>query len=109
MKKYEVIRKLFDHVMENGKEYTKADAISAHCTRDTLKNRVHIKKVTLGIESSDGLKIDSMAVTCVKDDFSDATDSDLRIEFTSENPYRTILYANEVTEDILDTILKSIS
>lgn len=33
MKKYEV--------MENGKEYTKADAISAHCTRDTLKNRVH--------------------------------------------------------------------
>ena len=38
-----------------------------------------VKKVTLGIESSDGLKIDSMAVTCVKDDFSDATDSDLRI------------------------------
>ena len=45
MKKYEIIRKLFDHVMENGKEYTKADAISAHCTRDTLKNRVHIKKI----------------------------------------------------------------
>ena len=36
MKKYEIIRKLFDHVMENGKEYTKADAISAHCTRDIL-------------------------------------------------------------------------
>ena len=36
MKKYEVIRKLFDHVMENGNEYTKADAISAHCTRDIL-------------------------------------------------------------------------
>lgn len=50
-----------------------------------------------------------MAVTCVKDNFSDATDSDLRIEFTSENPYRTILYANEVTEDILDTIFKNIS
>ena len=86
MKKYEIIRKLFDYVMENGDEYTKADAISTHCTRDTLKNRVHIKKVKLGIEASDELKVDSMAVTCVKEDFSDATDSDLRIEFNSDNP-----------------------
>lgn len=107
MKKYETIRKLFDHVMENGESYDRPDAISAHCTRDGLSNRVHIKKTSLSIDLGE-YKVKSMAVTCAKDDFSDATDADLRIEFESPNPYRTILYANEVDEEVLSEIAKTI-
>lgn len=107
MKKYEIIRKLFDHVMEEGEVYDKPDAISAHCTRDGLSNRVHIKKANLSVDLGD-YKVESMAITCAKDDFSDATDADLRIEFESPNPYRTILYANEVDENVLSEIAKAL-
>ena len=106
MKKFELIRKLFDQIMKYGEEYSKADAISSDCTRDGLTNRVYIKKLPLNIKGP-GLVIDSATITCAKEDYSDATDADVRIEFGEEVPVRTILWANEVNDKILSCICDS--
>jgi hypothetical protein len=96
MKKFELIRMLFDMVMANGEAYSKADAISADCTRDGLVNRVYIKKVKVE-KAMFGAHVDNVSITCAKEDYSDATDADVRVEF----PSRTILWANELSDKML--------
>ena len=94
---------LFDMVMENGEAYSKANAISADCTRDGLVNRVYIKKVKLG-KTFLGAHVDNVSITCAKEDYSDATDADVRVEFGAEVPTRTILWANELSDKMLECI-----
>lgn len=108
MKKYELIRCLFDIILEKGESYSKADAISSDCTRDGLINRVYIKKLHLGLKGPSGTYIDSATITCSKEDFSDATDADVRIEFGTEVPTRTILWANELSDKVLECIVGAI-
>lgn len=107
MKKFELIRCLFDTIMKNGEAYSKADAISSDCTRDGLVNRVHIKKLNLGLNVS-GVHVDNASITCANEDFSDATDADVRVEFGTEVPTRTILWANELSDKILEEIVENI-
>lgn len=109
MKKYELIRMLFDAIINKGEVYSKADAISSDCTRDGLVNRVFIKKLHLGIKGPSGTHIDSAAITCAKEDFSDATDADVRVEFGVEVPTRTILWANELSDKVLECIVGTIN
>lgn len=104
-----MIRVLFDAIMSKGEAYSKADAISSDCTRDGLVNRVHIKKLHLGIKMDSGTHIDNATVTCAKEDFSDATDADVRVEFGTEVPTRTILWANELSDKVLECIIGTIS
>ena len=100
MKKFELIRMLFDMVMANGETYSKADAISADCTRDGLVNRVYIKKVKVE-KAMFGAYVDNVSITCAKEDYSDATDADVRVEFGAEVPSRTVLWANELSDKML--------
>jgi hypothetical protein len=108
MKRYEMIRLIFDTILANGEAYSKADAISSDCTRDGLVNRVYIKK--LKIDSYIGnTYVDSATITCSSEDYSDATDSDVRIEFGAEVPTRTILWANEASDLVLSEIINKIA
>lgn len=107
MKKFEMIRILFDTIMEKGQSYDKADAISSDCTRDGMVNRVYIKKLPIGIFAF-GANIDNATITCANNDYSDATDADVRVEFNTETPSRTILWANELSDKLLETIINSI-
>lgn len=107
MKKFELIRCLFDAIMKNGEAYSKADAISSDCTRDGFVNRVYIKKLSLKFLVG-STHVDSATITCAKEDFSDATDADVRVEFGTEVPTRTILWANELSDKILDEIINKI-
>ena len=109
MKKYELIRMLFDAIINKGEAYSKADAISSDCTRDGLINRVFIKKLHLGIKGPSGTHINSATITCAKEDFSDATDADVRVEFGVEVPTRTILWANELSDKVLECIVGTIN
>ena len=97
MKKFELIRKIFAIVMRVGFNDDKQDAISEY-TKDKLTNKVYVKKIV-----TDGIpNVDSVAVTALENDFSDACDSDLRIAFNDTNiGKRVILYANEVEYSIL--------
>jgi hypothetical protein len=107
MKKFEMIRILFDAIMAKGESYNKADAISSDCTRDGFVNRVYIKKLHLGLKGP-GAMIDSATITCAKEDYSDATDADVRVEFDTNAPMRTILWANELSDKVLECIVGSI-
>jgi hypothetical protein len=108
MKRFEMIRCIFDAVYNNGEAYSKGDAISSDCTRDGLVNRVYIKKLKIGIYACDSY-VDNATITCSNADYSDASDADLRIEFGTEVPTRTILWANEVSDKVLSIIVEKIS
>ena len=107
MKRYELIRFIFDAILAKGECYNKADAISSDCTRDGLINRVYIKKLKIGINSC-GSYVDNAAITCTKEDFSDASDADVRIEFGEETPTRIILWANELSDKVLTDIVEKL-
>ena len=107
MKRYELIRFIFDAILAKGEAYSTSDAISSDCTRDGLVNRVYIKKLKIGINSC-GSYVDSAAITCAKEDFSDASDADVRIEFGEETPSRVILWANELSDKVLTEIVEKI-
>ena len=96
MKKFEVIREIFETILRVGFNDNKQDAISGY-TRDKMKNPVYVKKVAF----NDAGQIDSIAVVAIESDFSDACDSDIRIAFKSNVGQRVILYANEVEFSIL--------
>ena len=96
MKKFEVIREIFETVMRVGGSDNKQDAISEY-TRDKMTNTVYVKKVCI----PDVGNVDSVAVTALENDFSDACDSDVRIAFRGNVCKRVILYANEVELSIL--------
>lgn len=96
MKKFEVIREIFETVMRVGGPDNKQDAISEY-TRDKMANTVYVKKVCI----PDVGNVDSIAITAIESDFSDACDSDIRIAFKGNVGKRVILYANEVEMSIL--------
>jgi hypothetical protein len=108
MKKFELIRAIFNAIMSKGQAYSKSDAISSDCTRDGLINRVFIKKLHLGVKGPGDTYVDNATITCAKEDFSDATDADVRIEFGTEVPTRTILWANELSDKVLECIVGTI-
>jgi len=96
MKKFEIIREIFETVMRVGGSDNKQDAISEY-TRDKMTNIVYVKKVCI----PDVGNVDSVAITALESDFSDACDSDIRIAFKGNIGKRVILYANEVELSIL--------
>lgn len=96
MKKFEVIREIFETILRVGFNDDKQDSISGY-TRDKMNNPVYVKKIAF-----DGMgQIDSIAVTALESDFSDACDSDIRIAFKGNVGKRVILYANEVEMPVL--------
>ena len=96
MKKFEVIREIFETILRVGFNDDKQDSISGY-TRDKMNNPVYVKKIIL----DDMGQIDSIAVTALESDFSDACDSDIRIAFKGNVGKRVILYANEVEMSVL--------
>ena len=96
MKKFEVIREIFETIIRVGFNDDKQDSISGY-TRDKMNNPVYVKKVKFDEMG----QIDSVAVIALESDFSDACDSDIRIAFKGNIGKRVILYANEVEMSVL--------
>ncbi len=102
MKKNEIIRELFDFIMKFGYEDNKQDSISVY-THDKMKNTVYVKKIDIkGI-----LNVDSIAITSLEKDFSDACDCDVRVAFNDTNiGKRPVMYINEVRQEIIEDIYR---
>lgn len=96
MKKFEVIREIFETILRVGFNDDKQDAISEY-TRDKMTHPVYVKKIL----TPDVPNVESITVTALESDFSDACDSDIRIAFKGNVGKRVILYANEVEFSIL--------
>ena len=97
MKKFELIRRLFEVVMKNGVEDNKQDSISEGCTRDGFENPVYVRKLDLRRQKiTDDIEVDSISITGQNHDLSDACDSDVRIAFFGNTGQRVIVYANEL-------------
>ena len=111
MKKFELIRWIFDYVMAHGEFYSHSDAISDGCTRDGLTNRVFGKKVQMNLPLDDyGLRIDNVSITCLNENMSDATDADVRITFLGAfGTARKVIYANEAIEKTLRIIYAALN
>lgn len=105
MRKFEIIRRLFDLVIKHGEKFNISDPISAFCTRDGLVNRINVRSLSLVEEVSEGMTVDCVYVESEKNDMSDATDSGLRIRFNVEAPQCVTVWANELNDDMLARIL----
>lgn len=104
MKKYKIIRKLYNAIMAKGFSDDKYNEVMGY-TRDKFNNPIYVKK--LNIEGIPG--VDSIAITSIEKNFEDACDADIRIAFNDRNiGKRVILWANEVDSDILNKILDAI-
>lgn len=100
MKKVEIIRDLFDILMSCGYSDNKQDSISEY-TKDKMENVIYVKK----LDVVNLPNIDSIAITCLESDFSDACDCDVRVAFNDRKVgKRVILYANEVGVEVLSAI-----
>lgn len=100
MKKFELIREIFNIVERCGKEDNKLDEICGH-TKDKFENPVYVRK--LDVETVDG--VDSVAITSMDKNFEDACDSDLRIAFNDKNiGQRVFIWANEADVEMLTAI-----
>lgn len=105
MKKFEIIRKLYDHVAANGVSYQHTDAISEGCTRDGFMNPVFVKKVEVNMPlDAYGHRCDNITITGQDAELHDATDADVRITFLGGHIGRSVLYANEVGIPMLEQI-----
>ncbi len=103
MKKVDHIRSIFDLVMNYGYNDDKQDSISIY-TRDKMENTVYVKKLDVNLGN-----IDSVAITALESDFSDACDADVRIAFLDKKiGKRVILYANEVETSVLEKIKRGL-
>ena len=105
MKKNEIIRELFDFIMKFGYEDNKQDSISVY-TKDKMMNTVYVKKIDIkGVDN-----VDSIAITCLEKDFSDACDCDVRVAFNDTNiGQRPVMYINEMNQYSIEKIYKYIT
>ena len=111
MKKNEGIRIVFDVLMKQGYEDNKQDSISEWCTKDGFENPVYVKKFDLNrleIPGSLGW-IDSVAVTALGKDFSDACDSDVRVAINDGKGHRSFLYINELETTTVEMIASRVT
>lgn len=104
MKKYKIIRKLYNAIMAKGFSDDKYNEVMGY-TRDKFNNPIYVKKLNIeGIP-----EVDSIAITSIEKNFEDACDADIRIAFNDRNiGKRVILWANEVDSDMLNKILDAI-
>lgn len=104
MKKYKIIRKLYNAIMAKGFSDDKYNEVMGY-TRDKFNNPIYVKKLNIeGIP-----EVDSIAITSLEKNFEDACDADIRIAFNDRNiGKRVILWANEVDSDMLNKILDAI-
>ena len=92
MKKYELIRGIFNIIMREGYHDNKQDAISEY-TRDKFTNPVYVKKIDLDEETG----FESVSVTSLDYTFDGVADCDIRVAFNDRNiGKRVIAYINEL-------------
>lgn len=92
MKKYELIRGIFNIIMREGYHDNKQDAISEY-TRDKFTNPVYVKKIDLDEETG----FESVSVTSLDYTFDDVADCDIRVAINDRNiGKRVIAYINEL-------------
>ena len=72
MKKYKIIRKLYNAIMAKGFSDDKYNEVMGY-TRDKFNNPIYVKKLNIeGIP-----EVDSIAITSLEKNFEDACDSDM--------------------------------
>ena len=100
MKKYELIRGIFNIIMREGYHDDKQDSISEY-THDKFTNPVYVKKINLDEETG----FESVSVTSLEYTFDDVADCDIRVASNDRNiGKRVIAYINELNYDDIEKI-----
>lgn len=101
MTKNEMIRYIYDAIIERGYEDDKTSEVIG-TTRGKFENPIYVKKIHTPIDN-----IDSVAIASMDKTFEDACDSDVRIAYNDTMiGKRVFIWANECTKEMLFEIYK---
>ena len=104
MNKNEVIEKIYNTLIENGKVTTKADILG----QDPMEDKVFTKRIEINKAMDDGTEIVCVTVTSNDFTFRDTTSADMRVNTKNYRNQWCNLFADETPEEILEVVETSI-
>ena len=104
MNKNEVIEKIFNELIENGKITSKADILGT----DPMEDKVFTKRIEINKTMSNGIEVVCVTVTSNDLTFRDTTSADMRVNTKNPQDQWCNLFADETPEEILEVVEASI-
>jgi hypothetical protein len=104
MNKNELIEKIYNTIIENGKVTTKADILG----QDPMEDKVFTKRIEINKTMDDGTEIVCVTVTSNDFTFRDTTSADMRVNTKNYRNQWCNLFADETPEEILEVVEASI-
>ena len=100
MNKNEVIEKIFNKLIENGKVTSKADILGT----DPMEDKVFTKRIEINKTMDDGTEIVCVTVTSNDFTFRDTTSADMRVNTKNYKDQWCNLFADETPKEILELV-----
>lgn len=100
MNKNEVIEKIFNKLIENGKVTSKADILGT----DPMEDKVFTKRIEINKTMSNGIEVVCVTVTSNDFTFRDTTSADMRVNTKNPQDQWCNLFADETPEEILELV-----
>ena len=105
MKKAEILEKIFDALMEKGTVSEKADILG----EEPMEDKVYIKRIKIGEDiKSNGVELVYVSITSYKEDFSDASVTNMRINLKNAYDKWVNCFATEFDKTALSIIYETV-